>query len=463
VSATSTTTLEAPSPLQPGPSVPAKTAARGASLRWNFSWTFVGNVIYSACQWGMLVVLAKLGNPEMVGQYGLALAVATPILALSSLQLRAVLTTDVTERIPFGEYLGFRLTTTLLSLLVIAGAPFVMHYRSESVVVIWIIGVAQAIEMLSDLYWARMQFNDHMDRIATSMIARGVLGLAALSAGVYLTRSVVWGAVGLLVARGLVLVGYDIRKRTQLAPSHRAPSHSTGTSEDRAAHEASDALLPRWSRSAQLELLHTGITLGVIAMLVSLLPNLPRYFIAGSLGERALGIFTATAFLVSTGNLIILAMGQAAFVRLAKHYGAGEMARFNSLLLKLLAIGAVLGLAGIGVSALFGRLLLTLLYRPEYAEHADILVAMMVSGALGYIAALLGSAVTAARFFKAQIPVLAIAVGAAALSSWMLVHSRGLMGAAFAAIITSAVLCLGQAVVLFFALKHMNRPAVVAS
>lgn len=463
MSATSTTTLEAPSPLQPAASVPAKTAARGASLRWNFSWTFVGNVIYSACQWGMLVVLAKLGNPEMVGQYGLALAVATPILALSSLQLRAVLTTDVTERIPFGEYLGFRLTTTLLSLLVIAGAPFVMHYRSESIVVIWIIGVAQAIEMLSDLYWARMQFNDHMDRIATSMIARGVLGLAALSAGVYLTRSVVWGAVGLLVARGLVLVGYDIRKRTQLEPSHRAPSLSSGTSEDRTTHEASDALLPRWSRSAQLELLHTGITLGVIAMLVSLLPNLPRYFIAGSLGERALGIFTATAFLVSTGNLIILAMGQAAFVRLAKHYGAGEMARFNSLLLKLLAIGAVLGLAGIGVSALFGRLLLRLLYRPEYAEHADILVAMMVSGALGYIAALLGSAVTAARFFKAQIPVLAIAVGAAALSSWMLVHSRGLMGAAFSAIITSAVLCLGQAVVLFFALKQMNRPAAVAN
>jgi hypothetical protein len=22
----------------------------GASLRWNFSWTFVGNVVYSACQ-----------------------------------------------------------------------------------------------------------------------------------------------------------------------------------------------------------------------------------------------------------------------------------------------------------------------------------------------------------------------------------------------------------------------------
>ena len=37
------------------------------TLRRNFSWTFVGNLVYSGCQWGMLVVLAKLGSPGMVG------------------------------------------------------------------------------------------------------------------------------------------------------------------------------------------------------------------------------------------------------------------------------------------------------------------------------------------------------------------------------------------------------------
>ena len=81
------------------------------SLRRNFSWTFVGNVVYSACQAGILMLLAKLGNPEMVGKYGLAMAIATPVLALSSLQLRAVLTTDVkgkgsvrrVSRLPAGD------------------------------------------------------------------------------------------------------------------------------------------------------------------------------------------------------------------------------------------------------------------------------------------------------------------------------------------------------------------------
>ena len=131
----------------------------------------------------MLVLLAKLGNPTMVGQYGLALAIATPVFALSTLQLRAVLTTDVEERVHFGEYLGFRLLTTVLSLVIIAGAAFAMHYSAQSTWVVLIIGVAQGLEIVSDLYYAKMQFHEHMDRIAKSMIVRGIIGLAAMGAG----------------------------------------------------------------------------------------------------------------------------------------------------------------------------------------------------------------------------------------------------------------------------------------
>jgi O-antigen/teichoic acid export membrane protein len=431
----------------------AKLPVSGASLRWNFSWTFVGNIIYSACQWAMLVVLAKIGNPEMVGQYGLAMAIATPILALSSLQLRAVLTTDVRERVPFGEYLGFRITTTVLSLLVIAVIPFVMHYRRESLLVVLIIGLGQSLETLSDLYYGRMQFYDHMDRIAKSMIMRAVLGLGALGTIVYLTKSVVWGAVGLVLARAIVVVGYDISKRTQLLPRHVRRDQA-----EMILKSNSQVLLPRWNLTTQTTLLSTSITLGVIAMLVSLLPNIPRYFIQGSLGERALGIFTATAFLVSSGSLIVNALGQSAFVRLAKHYGAGDVPGFNSLLLKLVGIAAILGLGGIGVAVFFGHLLLTLLYRPEYAEHTDVLIAMMVGGAITYVSGLMASAVTAARCFVRQIPVLATAVGAAALASWLLVPTHGLLGAAFAVIITSTVLGAGEVLLLWYVLSNVNQP-----
>lgn len=438
-----------------GPASTAEKLVQGASLRWNFSWTLAGNVISSGCQWGILVLLAKIGSPEMVGQYGLALAISIPVIALANLQLRAVLTTDVRERVHFGDYLSFRLLTTLIAVLVIAAVPLMMHYRWESTLVVVIVGLAQALEAISDVYYARMQFYEHMDRIAKSLIARGPLALAAMGAGVYLTGSVVWGAVGLTLARALVLVGYDIRRRTQLTP--RSVSSPQELRQILAAEQG--ALRPRWRLSMQAELLRISITLGVIALLASLLPNIPRYFIHSSLGERGLGIFTATAFLVSSGNLIISALGQSAFVRLAKHYAAGDVAGFNSLLLKLVGIGALLGIGGIGVAVFFGRKLLALLYRSEYAEHTDLLVALMAAGALSYLASLLGSAVTSARFFKPQIPLLLTAVATATISSLALIPSRGLLGAAFAVVITSTVLCAGEVVLLWLVLKDVNRPA----
>jgi O-antigen/teichoic acid export membrane protein len=324
--------------------------------------------------------------------------------------------------------------------------------------VVMIMGVSQGIEMVSDLYYGRMQFQDNMDRIAKSMIFRGVLGVLAMLAGVYLTHSVLWGVIGLTLARAAVLLGYDITKRTQLLPREVT---SKAEAEELLRTDAG-FLRPRWTVGAQSELFRTSISLGVIAMLVSLLPNIPRYFLVGKMGERALGIFTATAFLVSTGNLIMQAMGQAAFVRLAKLYGARDLAGFNKLLVRLLALALFLGLGGIGVAIVFGHLLLTLIYRPEYAEHTDLLVTMMVAGALTYVGSVFASAVTSARAFNPQIPVLASAVSAGAIASYLLIRPYGLLGAGLAVVVTSAVLCMGHGILLLRVRRNAlkEQPAV---
>ena len=60
------------------------------TLRRNFSWTFVSNVVYAGCQWGILMVLAKLGSPENIGQFTLGLAQTAPVFMLTNLQLHEI-------------------------------------------------------------------------------------------------------------------------------------------------------------------------------------------------------------------------------------------------------------------------------------------------------------------------------------------------------------------------------------
>src|SRR3954453_2324939 len=93
----------------------------GLSLRRNFAWTFAGNVIYAACQWAVLVVIAKLTTPADVGQFALGLAVTAPILIFANQGLRDVQATDAKRSFVFRQYLPYRLASVTLALLIIAG------------------------------------------------------------------------------------------------------------------------------------------------------------------------------------------------------------------------------------------------------------------------------------------------------------------------------------------------------
>src|SRR3984957_8650959 len=85
------------------------------SLWLNFSWTIVGNVVYAGAQWGILVLLARLGNPEAVGQFSLGLAITAPIMLFASLQLRAIQATDARLQFQFRDYAGLRILMTIVA------------------------------------------------------------------------------------------------------------------------------------------------------------------------------------------------------------------------------------------------------------------------------------------------------------------------------------------------------------
>ena len=102
------------------------------SLRQNFYWTFAGNVIYAASSWAILIVLAKLGTPEIVGHFTLGLAVTAPIIMFTNLALRAVQSTDAHREYTFSDYLALRLLMTTMAVLLIAGIAVLHDGREQT-------------------------------------------------------------------------------------------------------------------------------------------------------------------------------------------------------------------------------------------------------------------------------------------------------------------------------------------
>ena len=261
--------------------------------------------------------------------------------------------------------------------------------------------------------------------------------------------NVLGGTVGLAAIWAIVLVFYDIPNGLIIlnAETGREPAVSS----------QQHWLQPSVNLSTLRSLVGLALPLGLVMMLISLNVNIPRYFIEHHLGDRELGIFSALSYLMVAGNIVVSALGQSASPRLAQYYTAGKSKDFQNLLVKTVLIGAMLGGIFILMAAIAGQQILTLLYRAEYAERGDLFLLLMIAAGIGYVASFLGYGMTAAQYFRVQLPLFTVATGISALTCFWLIPSQGLIGAAVAAIVSAIIQTILSLGVIIYAIRKLTK------
>jgi len=388
-------------------------------LRVSFSWTLAGNVIYAACQFGMLSVLAKLGSPSIVGQYALGLAITAPVFMLTNLQLRGVQATDTRYEFGFADYFTLRLISTLVGMLAILLITVFAAYDIVTKTVIVLVGCAKAIETISDVIAGQLQKSERLDQVARALMIRGSVSVAIFAAVFWATRNLIATVAALALVWMAVIALYDFRMVSRLLGQQRC--------------------FFRFSLDAQKSLLSLSWPLGVVMTLASLNINVPRYILEQKLGTAELGIFASLAYLLTAISLIVTALGQSVCTRMARLFADCDIRRFKTMLVKLVLFAASLGMVALAAALFAGRPILTLVYRPEYAEHLDLLLLMIVDATLVAIGAFVGFGMTAARCFRPQMPIMAATVVTTVVFTLVLVPRFGLMGAGYGLLIASFV------------------------
>jgi O-antigen/teichoic acid export membrane protein len=417
------------------------------TLRSDFSWTLVGNAVYAGGQFAILMLLAKLLLPEMVGQYALGLAIVYPVMMFTNLQLRQVMTSGSRKDVHFGNFLTLRALTTSSAFLLIFAIVRLFRYDWGLTEVVLLVGLAYGVETISEVYYARLQFHDNMAAIAKSLMARAILSVLFLATLTYFTRNVLWGVAGVAMARAIVLFAYDIREQTH------------GLERPANWFRRNASLAPRFEFKLQRELAWVSLPLGIVVLLGCLNASVPNFFIQHALGEREVGIFAAIGFMVSVGNMAVVSLGQSAFTRLARSYASGDFSMFASLVAKLLVFGAGIGVAGMVASKIAGREILTILFRREYAEHADLLIWIMAAGGVLYMAQFLGFALTAAGFYNSQVVLNILANASLFGACYWLVGRYGLLGAILAMLIGAFVQLAASGTILAMGMRKRVHPS----
>ena len=402
---------------------------------------FIGSVVNALAQWGMLGALTKISSAEVVGRYALAVAVTGPVIYLAWMNLRVIQATDARREHEFGDYLGLRVATLLMAGAVIALIASVVGYPGETLVIIAFLTLSRCCDGISDIFYGLLQVHENFKTISISRILQGVLQCGLFIGLVYKTGSLLWGTVGMAAASGLVTLCYDIPRGRGVQRRYEGEGGWT-------------MLLPRWRYRPMAHLVRVSLPLAISMGIMFLNVNIPRYFVEYYLGPGKLGIFASLSqIMIVQSQLLMGTIVQAALPRLAL-YHVQNTALFQRLFWQIVAVAVGAGTAAVVVAALWGRRILTILYRPEYGEYPTVF-AWLTVGALIFsvVWAFDGGLIAMRRFQNQGALALAVALTTAGACVWLIPRS-GLLGAAWAVDLGLTVKLLGN---VFFFFHYQRR------
>lgn len=435
-------------------------------------WMSSGLAIHMFCQWGIAIALAKLANVELLGEFGLAQAVCTPIFFLTNMGLRAGKATDVHQLYDFRTYHGVRIISGLVGLLLVIAVALILQRSWFSLSVFLLVAVTKAVETASDLFYGLLQSKRRLGIIGRSYLLRGPAGLVGFVAVFQATgdlrialavEAAVWLAIFLMhdypSSGRIELAERATLAATGLGPAAAAAGSDTSGRDTSGRDTIWSVLAPRFRWLEMRRLAWLSLPLGLAAMVGSLQLMMPRYFIEFQLGTAEVGYFTALVYLVNAMAMMLNSFGYALLTEMAHAFSAGRFREYTLISVVNSAMGGMIGLVAFGVCAVYGEFILTHLYAPEYAALTGVFVIIMASGIARCAATMLHFSLLAARQFKAIMTRQYILTLVTAALCVVLIHLDGLRGAAWAMVGSSVVQLLLVAGAIWIALVTAQRRA----
>ncbi|MGH1288379.1 oligosaccharide flippase family protein [Bacillus toyonensis] len=382
------------------------------TLKRNFFYTATANLIYAFSQWLIILLMAKLGSVEMVGQYSLGLAVTAPVFLFLNMNLRSIQATDTQNSYEFTDYFINRVITSFAGIIIVSIISLLEMFSDQTRVIILLMGLSRFFESLCDVSYGLYQQRERMDYLAVSKIIQSILAILLVTLSMMIFENLVCSVIFYCLTFLFVLIAYDFRKIRLLVDFNAC------------------GLLKRTSKFSNVKgLIILGLPLGIVSSLDTFNANLPRYFIQYFLNEEALGYFSSIAFIMSTGATVINALAHSSIPRLSNYYRE-NYELFKKLLFQLICLGVLIGGGGILISYIFGEYILNLIYTSAYSHYNNVFIIIMVAGLIWYVTGFISSALTATREFKAQVPIHVITTVVTAVSSVLLIPKYALIGAA---------------------------------
>lgn len=388
------------------------------SLKADAFFYLAGTSAYALTQWLLVIVFARVAGPEGVGLFAVATAISAPIIALSRMSMRQILIADVSRRFAFADYLNARWALSIAALAAIILVSLVIEYRGVALLTILGFCLGRVIESVSDIFYARSQANDGLNRVSAYTAARGIITLIMTGGTALATDSL------LAAAAAFSLASLACQLAVRMAEQRFLSAEPTGR---------------RLSRA----LLQHAAPLAFAQFLIALTAYAPRLILQHFGGEQLAGQASSVEYFLAIGALGVAALGQAASSPMATAFHAGQRGGFVRIVV-IIATAAGLLAVGTGFAAhLFGRLAIESLYGPAFSQAASAAPTIVTGGVVGYVASILGYAVSSTGRYNRMIGWSVAVLVTTLVGGYLMVGRLGLDGLGYALAVSGVINIVG--------------------
>lgn len=299
-----------------------------------------GTASAALSKWFLVWIFARSAQgPEAVGIYSSILAIATPLFVISQLGLRNIFISSIT-RWPWSDYVKLRIVGCVFGALLLVGIVVaVPHFPIGLGISLTALKIADS---MLDIYLARLQYGNRLLKLGVINTLCGVVTILAAALVVGLTGQPTLGVVVAAVVSGSgALVARSLSRNT-VYESH--------------------ASTQGWKK-----ILRLSIPVTTFQCLASVLFQLPIVALTLIAGTSAVGVYSASAYLLTVAGLIGATLETlliTPFRQLRERSGLRQVQTgMTKVAGKTLVGGAI---AGVGV-VIWGSDVLETIYGPEFA------------------------------------------------------------------------------------------------
>lgn len=389
------------------------------SLRRNIFFAAIGRGYLALTQLALIMITAHMGQLDDVGALTLATAVVTPLFFLASLGMREVHTVDDLTHFTRSDYVALRFLGGVVALVLTTIITVTLFAGSGSLVqsTLLLLALVRFFGTQSDLNHGIFQRAERLDYVAWSILVRGSAGILGFAIAFWVWRSLPIALCFQALAWAMAYRVADLRLLERLG--QRVPWAELW------ATDCGKVLRLAWW------LLPVGLALLLARGAISV----PSIALERSAGLSAVGLFGALAYVHTGLNMVANTLGSATAARLRRHIRLGEVQALRVLMRRLYGISLGVAVVSVAVAWVFGAPLLTLMFGPEYAARA-LFTVIVFGSSLTLLATPLITLLTAAQVLRVRLAIAAASFGVALIASLVLIPDHGLMGAAWAFVLT---------------------------